>query len=326
MSASTTAVAPPNVQADRVAPKTILALSITEAKRLLRHPVLLAGVALGAWVSIRPWMLGEPTAQDYETQIYTTFLIYWAPLYFAAFIAANTAALRERESTTAEMFRSAPTRYSDRTFALLAAGLVPTTLAAVLATVQLVVIADVGGITVGNQRLQVTPVVEMALVPATTAAAFACGVALARTVRSRALGAILAAVVTYMFFATFWAFYWFPGYFLTPYASSLHTADLGQEMTVDELAKLQMVNAPSYHERARWQVLVRDIDLVGWHIVYLIGLALLLAAYAVWRSGRDRRARWLLLPGAALTIGGLALQMATFGGPFDWWGPMYGAE
>lgn len=318
MSGSTAAPAPPPAAPDRVTPKTVLALSIAEAKRVLRHPVLLAGAALGAWLSIRPWLGGEP-AQDYETQNYTTFLIYWAPLYFAAFIVANTAALHERETTTAEMFRSAPTRYSERTLALLAAGLVPATLAAILAAIHRSVIAHAGGITVGNQFVQLTPTVaEMALVPATAAAAFACGVALARTVRSRAFNAILAAVTTFTFFLGFWFFAWFPGYFLAPYSTSLRTVDLGQHLSMDELTKMQIVSAPSYHEDAHLQVLVRDPHLVGWHNVYLVGLALLLAAYAVWRSGRDRRARWLLLPGAALTIGGLALHMATFGGPFDW--------
>jgi hypothetical protein len=301
-----------------VAPKIVLVLSIVEAKRVLRHPVLLAGVAFSAWLSIRPWLGGEPVT-DYETQNYETFLIYWAPLYFAAFIVANTAALRERETTTAEMFRSAPARYSERTLALLAAGLVPATLAAILAAIHRSVIAHAGGITVGNQFVRLTPtVVEMALVPATAAAAFASGVALARTVRSRTFGAILAAVATYMFFLMFWAFNWFPGYFLAPYATSLHTVDLGQQLTTSELTRAHMLSAPSYYE-ADWQVLVRDIHLVGWHNVYLLGLALLLSAYAVWRSGQDRRVRWLLLAGAILTIGGLVLHMAAFGSPFDWW-------
>jgi hypothetical protein len=138
-------------------------------------------------------------------------------------------------------------------------------------------------------------------------------------------GAILAAVATYMFFAGFWVFAWFPAYFLAPYSTSLRTVDLGQQLTRSELTRVHMLSYPSYHQ-ARFQVLVRDIHLVGWHDVYLAGLALLLAAYAVWRSGRDRRAYWLLLPGAALTIGGLALQMATFGGPFDWWQALHGLE
>jgi hypothetical protein len=328
MNASKAVLAPPvasTIAPDRLAPKTMLALSLAEAKRLLRHPVLLAGAALGAWLSIQPWLHGEP-AQDWETENYHTFLLPWAPLYLAALIAANTAALRERETTTAEMFSSTPTRYSERTLALLAAGLVPTALATVLAAIHLRVIAHVGGITVGNQLVQLTPtVVEMGLVPATTAAAFASGVALARTVRSRTLGVVFGAITTWLTLM-YWVFAWFPAYLLAPFTTSLRSVDLGQEMSVDELTNLQMVNAPSYHEEARWQVLVRDAHLVGWHNIYLIGLALLLAAYAVRRSGRDRRVRWLLLPGAALTIGGLALQMASFGVPFDWWEAMHGLD
>jgi hypothetical protein len=208
MSGSTAALAPPPAAPGRVAPKTVVALSKAEAKRVLRHPVLLAGAAVSAWLSIWPWRGGEPAQNyEYQTQNYETFLIYWAPLYFAAFIVANTAALRERETTTAEMFRSTPARYSERTLALLAAGLVPATLAAVLAAIHWGVIAHAGGFIVGNQLVLLTPAVaEMALVPATAAAAFACGVALARTIRSRVFGAILAAVATYLFFLQSWVF------------------------------------------------------------------------------------------------------------------------
>jgi hypothetical protein len=304
----------------------VLALSIVEAKRLLRHPVLLAGAALAAVWTIQPWLHGEPAQPaDYETQTYTIFLLTWAPLYFAAFIAANTAALRERETTTAEMFRSSPTRYAERTLALLGAGLVPTTVAATLVVIHRSVIADAGGITVGNQAVRLTPtVVEMALVPATTAAAFACGVALARTLRSRTLAAIVGAIATW-FFLGFWIFGWFPAWFLAPYATSLRAADLGQELTGDELTRAHMLSAPTYDaDWGHWSVLIRDVELVGWHNIYLMGLALLLAAYAVRRSGRDRRVYLLLLPGAILTIGGLALHMATFGGPFDWGAAVHG--
>jgi hypothetical protein len=325
MSAPAAVLAPAPVAPDQVAPKTMLALSLAEAKRVLRHPVLLAGAALGAWLSIQPWLHGEP-AQVWETESYTTFLLGWAPLYFAAFVVANMAALRERETTTAEMFRSAPTRYSDRTLALLAAGLVPTALAAVLAGIQLSVIARAGGITVGNLLVRLTPtVVEMALVPAITATVFACGVALARTIRSRTFAAILAAVTTYTLMFGFWLFAWFPAYFLTPYATSLRAVDLGQELTVDEHTRAHMLSAPTYDaDWGHWSVLIRDVELVGWHNIYLIGLALLLAAYAVRRSGRDRRVYWLLLPGAILTIGGLTLHIATVGGPFDWGAAVHG--
>jgi hypothetical protein len=330
MSVSSTAggaVADPVVTTERVGPQTMLALSIAEGKRVLRHPVLLAGAALAALLSIQPWLGGEP-AQDWETQNYMTFLLGWAPLYFAAFIAANTAALRERETTTAEMFRSSPTRYSERTLALMAAGLVPTALAAALAATQLSVIAEAGGITVGDQLVRVTPtVVEMALVPAITAAAFASGVALARTVKSRAFAAILGVVTIYALTLMFWVFGWFPGYFLIPYATSLRRLDLGENLTVDELTKTHGLGAPIYDAgTGHWSVLVRDIATVGWHNVYLTGLALLLTAYAIWRSGHDRRIRWLLLPGAVLAAGGLALHMTAMGGPFAWWDLVHGLE
>jgi hypothetical protein len=277
-------------------------------------------------MAVHPAVARRPTRPRLGNANYETFLLPWAPLYLAAFITANTAALRERETTTAEMFRSTPTRCRERTLALLAAGLIPITLATVLAAIHLSVIAQTGGITVGNQAVKLTPTVaEMALVPATTAAAFASGVALARTVRSRTVGVVFGAITTWLTLM-FWVFAWFPAYFLAPYTTSLRSVGLGQDLTVDELTNLQTVNAPSYHEEARWQVLVRDTQLVGWHNLYLIGLALLLAAYAVRRSGRLRRARWLLLPGAMLAMGGLARHMAAMGGPFAWWDLVHGLE
>jgi hypothetical protein len=321
------AAADPVVTTHRVAPQTMLAISIAEGKRLLRHPVLLAGAALGAVLSIQPWLGGEP-AQDWETLNYLTFLLGWAPLYLAAFLVANMAALRERETTTAEMFRSYPTRYAGRTLALLAAGLVPTGLATALAAIQLSVIAQAGGIAVGDQLVPLTPtVVEMAWVPTTTAAAFASGVAVARAVRSLAFSAIIAAVTTFIFFIMFWAVSWFPVYFVTPYATSLRALDLGEHLTGDELTKTGVLSGPSYDTGSdHWSVVVRDIATVGWHNVYLIGLALLLAAYALRRSGRDPRVRWLLLAGTVFAIGGLTMHMATLGGPFVWWELVHGLE
>jgi hypothetical protein len=98
--------------------------------------------------------------------------------------------------------------YRERTLALLGAGLVPTALGTALAVVHLAVIADAGGITVNY--VPVTPsVAEMAQVPAITAASFAAGVAVARTIKHRAAGLLWGAIATYLFLG-FWMLPWFP--------------------------------------------------------------------------------------------------------------------
>ena len=145
MSATNAAAMKPAARpADRVAARTMLALSVAEGRRLLRNPALLAGIASGAAMALLPWRNGEPR-QDWLGQNYLMFLLFWAPLYLGTFLAANTAALRERGRTTAEMFAPAPTRYAERTLAVLVAGLVPTLIAVVLAFVQLQIIRSVGG-------------------------------------------------------------------------------------------------------------------------------------------------------------------------------------
>jgi hypothetical protein len=317
MSGTSAPAAPPAAPPpDRVAVHTVLALSVVEGKRLLRHPALLAGLAGGAVFALGIWRNGEPL-QAWEGQNYEMFLLYWAPLYLGAFLAANTAALREGGRTTAEMFAPAPTRYPERTLALLIAGLVPTLIAAILASVHLQIIRNAGGITLNFIQVVPSPV-EMALVPATTAASFAGGVAFARTIKSRTIAAAVGAVAAYALYLMYWAFGWFPAYFLVPYATARREVDLGETASLTEQDQWVVAYPPDeYH--SHWWAITRNTDIVGWHVVYLLGVTLLLAAYAVRRSGRDFRVKWLLLGGALLAAVGLALQMAAAGGPFGWW-------
>jgi hypothetical protein len=277
----------------------------------LVNPALLAGAALGVALAIPPWLNGEPK-QTWLAENYEQLTLYWAPLYLGAFLAANMAALRERDTTTAEMFRASPVRYCERTLALLGAVVVPTVLAAVLAWVQLSVISDAGGITVHRTRLTPSPI-EMALVPAITAVSFISGVAVARTVRSRTVGAVGGASATFLLFFMYWLLNWLPAYFLHPYLTALGTVDLGTSLAEGERQQWDPIPPGELHPN--WWAIERDVSLVGWHILYLGGVALLIAAYAVRRSGRDLRVRWVFVPGAVATIAGMTLQIAAFGLP-----------
>jgi uncharacterized membrane protein len=289
----------------------VLTLAVAEGKRLLLNPALLAGAALGVALAILPWLNGEPK-QTWLAENYEQLTLYWAPLFFGAFLAANLAALRERETTTAELFRASPVGYCERTLALLGAVLVPTVLSAVLVWVQLSVISDAGGITVHRTRL--TPsVIEMALVPTITAISFISGVAVARTIRSRTVGAVGGAFATFLLFYMYWLLNWLPAYFLHPYSTALRTVDLGTSLAAGERQQWDPIPPDEWHPN--WWAIERDVSLVGWHILYLAGVALLTSAYAVRRSGRDRRVRWMLVAGAVLTILGMTMQIAAFGLP-----------
>jgi hypothetical protein len=309
-----TRLAPPAAHhPSHVAATTILTLSVVEGKRLLRNPVLLAGAACGVALTILRYGEGEP-AQPWDSFNYTALSLYWAPLYLGAFVAANMAALRERETTTAETFRASPVSFSERTLALLGAGLVPTALATVLSALYLGVIAGAGGATVHGARL--TPsIIEMALIPAITATSFVSGVALARMIGSRTVGVIWGSFATFTLYYIGWIWGWFPAYFVTPYATSLRAVPLGTAISADAREQWDPI-PPDEHHPIGWAI-ERDVGIVGWHIAYLAGVTLLLAAYAVRRSGPDRRIRWMLVSGAVLTIAGLALQMAAFGLPLS---------
>lgn len=305
----------------RVGRRTILALAAAEATRLARDPLLLLAAILSAVLAIAPWLDGHPH-QAWSTQTYTHLAGFALPLYFAAFVVANLAATRERESTTAETFRSTPTRPAERTVALLLAGIVPVGITTAIATAQLAFIASAGGIEVGDQAafVTVTPtLIEALLAPAITATAYTGGLAVARTVQSPAVGVVTGGAATYLLTFLYWMYGWFPGYFLAPYATALRRIDLGRDVSPTESSTWDMLHAPNAYD-PNWYGITREVDRLGWHIVYLVGIATLLAAYAIRRSGRDPRAAWLLGAGLALTITGVALQLITHRGPFPWLG------
>jgi hypothetical protein len=300
----------------------VLSLAATEGRHMARHPLLLLAVVACLLFGL-PWLHGEP-AQNWSTQSYVDFGHVGIPVYFAAFVLGNLAALRERPSTTAEMFTGVPTSYAQRTRAILLAGVVPTAASVLVVTAYQALVIRAGGITVGDQveTVRLTPtVLELALVPAITATSFTAGVAFARTVRSRVTGVMIGTLLTGAFFVGYWLWSWFPAYFLAPYTSGLRReTSLGPALSTDE-ARATMLFGPDEYNTT-WWVLVREADRVGWHIAYLLGVSLLLAEYALRRSGRDRRVPVLLTLGALLVVAGLVGQLAGHGGPFPWSGDL----
>jgi hypothetical protein len=273
----------------------VVLLAAAEGRRMARNPLLLAAVAVGLLFCL-PWLDGEPH-QDWSTENYSLIALFGLPVYFAAFVLGNLAALRERPSTTAEMFSTVPTDYAHRTRAILLAGIAPIAASALVIAAFELLVLRAGGITADGTKLRPTPF-ELALVPAITASSFAAGVAVARTIRSRVIGVILGTILSPVVFI-YWAFSWFPAYFLAPYTSGLRHTSVG--------------------------LIIREPDRVAWHVAYLLGVAALFAGYALRRSGKDPQVRHLLVIGGLLVVAGLVGQMVVHGGPFPWGGDV-GAE
>lgn len=96
----------------------------------------------------------------------------------------------------------------------------------------------------------------------------------------------------------------------TPSAPLSHT-DLGPDPTEDVKAQWQILHPPADPEfMPHWYGYVRDTDMNAWHTVYLIGVVLLLSAYAIRRA--RGRAPYRAAAGLLLVAGGATMQILTY--------------
>lgn len=310
-----TATTAPTAPAAVVGRATVAGLTRLETGRALRNPVLWLAAAVSAALSWSPLVDGDAPA---ITQPWDPFLrLDWAvgPLFLAAFVAADWAALREREETTAELFSNTPARRWERTAALLAAAVVPAGLAALVRIGEYLLLLRTDGVPVGDGPWTATlqpSLPEVLNAPLAAACAFVAGVAVARLVRSRAFGAVAG-------FVAFAVPYVVPGMLasaplgLVAFSrSAVTSADLGTEVSAAEAARWPAIYPPD-PEGSAFIGLDRHLGLFGLHLLVVVGLSLALSGLALARSGRDRRSRPLLLAGPVLVVGG-AVAQALVGG------------
>jgi hypothetical protein len=308
--------------ADVVGRDTVGALARAEIRYTVRNPLLwlgAAGSAVGAWYVSTD---GTFTAGRSVTDGYGTWELAAAPLALAAFLVGNWAALRERRSTTAELFSNTPARRWDRTLGLLAAAVVPAALALVLMAGQWTAVVAQGGARLGQGRWSstFTPTPpELLGAPLAAACAFVAGVALARLVRSRAAGAVLGLVGWALLYVSFWIWFTAPFGLFAVSRSPVVIADLGRDPSEAELGRWDGVDLPG---QAGESFLggARDLGFYALHLAYVLGVVLLLSAVALARSGRDRRTRPVLAAGLVLVVLGVAGQVLLDEGARTWMG------
>lgn len=213
------------------------ALARLEGRKLVRHPVFLAGVGLalvGSAVFVAQG-LREP-AVSWEEDGWTVF-VGIVMLGLLTMVAANYATLRDRRERTGEQQDSLPVGEPARTGALLVAIMWP---AAVSAAVVAVVAGYAATIHVRFEDHEVLRVAESVLAVAMLGT---LGIALAR---------------------------WLPNPFLAP------------------LAAWGLLFATPSESVSRWRILspftqVDSLDLVAWHIAYVVGLTTVFCAGALLR-------------------------------------------
>ncbi|SHF83660.1 hypothetical protein [Geodermatophilus nigrescens] len=303
---------------------TVAAMARAEVRYTARNPVLWAGAALSA---VGTWYVstdGTFTEGRSVTDGYGTWELAAAPLALAAFLVGNWAALRERPATTAEMFTSTPARRWDRTLGLLAAAGVPAILALVLMAAQWTAVVAQGGVRIGQGRWSstVTPTpLELVGAPLAVACAFVAGVAMARVVRSRAIGSVLGFVGWAFLYVFFWIWFTAPFGVFAVSRSSVVTADLGRDPSTAELARWDGVDPPGAFAET-YLAGSRDLGFHGLHLTYVLGLVVLLAGVALARSGPDRRTRAVLVAGLLLVVLGVAGQFLVHDGAGTWMGSL----
>jgi hypothetical protein len=111
------------------APSVVPVLAMAEARRLLRHPVMVGGFALWAALTTFGTLLGHPRARDVFEAVGSTQS--WTPGLPAIFV-AYLVATRERRSGTLDVIGSLPVRDLDRVRGLCLASLGPGLVALVL--------------------------------------------------------------------------------------------------------------------------------------------------------------------------------------------------
>jgi hypothetical protein len=256
----------------------MLALTAIESGRLLRHPAVLAATALGVWLL---WRWGEGIAPVlHYADIGTQFAL--APLAGAALLATNLAVLRSYRDGAVDLYGATRLSLARRTLAHLLSVLPLVVLGGILVVADLVWLAGMPG-SVGTAHLA-----EAATGPALIALSGCLGVLLGRLVRSVALAPLL--LVTLVF-------------------GSLTLAELQRVGGQDErpwtwLGTLRQAPPLDPPPAA---LLGRPAT---WHLVYLLGIAVAVAALALWRSqtqaGARRRAQ-----AAAVTVLVAALAATT---------------
>jgi hypothetical protein len=303
---------------------TLGALAGAEFRYAARSPLLWAGaagsVALAFWAGTDGGFAEPgPWADGYALWEYPV-----APLAFAAFLAANGAALRDRPAPTAELFGSTPARGWERTAGLLPAAVVPAVLALTVLTGQYLTVLARGGAVLGVGRWTSTfdpSPLELLGGPLAVVCSFVAGVAVARLVRSQATGAVLGVVGWVAFFSMFYTWLYAPFGLFAVTRSSVIATDLGVNPSLAEVSVHQAGESPGGFVDG-FIALDRSLTFYGTHLVYVAGVTFTLAGLALARSGRDRRTRAVLAVGVSLVLLGLAGELVTHQGDLGWLAPL----
>lgn len=272
---------PRDVQPGARSRRSMLALAAVETARLLRHPAVLAATALSVWLL---WRAGQSTVPVlHYADIATQFRL--APLAAAALLATNLAVLRPHRDGAVDLYGATRLSLARRTLAHLVSVLPLATLGAVLVAADLAWLAGAPG------RTGAPNMAEAATGPALIVLGGCLGVLLGRVWRSVAVAplALLGVAAGSLTLTELYV----GGHETRPY---VWLGTLLGPVTIDPPPPA-LLGRPA-----------------TWHLVYLLGAAVVLGALAVWRSQARVRRRAqaatavVLAAALAVTVGAAMAQ------------------
>lgn len=286
----TAVVAPPAAARTR---HVVIQLAVAEGWRLVRHPVILVGLALCLTGVVAAARTSAEQSGGFPVILLSGAGLW--PLAVGALLAANLTAVRPRRYGTSELEDTTLAGPGTRTLGLLAATGALALVGFVLLAVAAVVLEVWNGIPVRFPEGFVSRqmhVIEFLQGPLAVTSMAVLGVALGRWVPTRLLAPLLLFPALIGFMHAMWRFD-APAWRFAPIM--VHE---------QQVAWVQVTPSSGYSIIGGFA-----IGDLAWHLVYLAGVTVLLAVAAVARAGRSRALGIAAVAGLALAAVGGVLQL-----------------
>jgi hypothetical protein len=290
-------------------PHPVLAIALTEGRRMLLHPAFLVGVVLTV---LSQWAIGG--REEWAGDHYFAVTSLWAFLWTGTFLAAALVAGRQRWLSNPDLFAGTPVAPSTRVLGLALAVLGPVLVSLPLVGATAVKWSD--GFVMGEvpwSGLHEPGLVEWLQKPLLVALAGVVGILIAQLPRGRLPVLLVTAVVMWFTSMALWMLQVYPLRQLHPsmLPTFEHRLPRGFQPSAWRPGDPPLMSPDEYN--STWREARFDLTALGWHSLFLAGLGLL----ALWGAmrladGRDHH-RLVLWVGGALALAGGALQLVAAG-------------
>lgn len=275
----------------------VLALARAEARRMVRHPVLLVGLAVTAF------LVHNANDADWAGARYGGYVAATGGLVWAVSVVAVGAGARARRAVAEE----APAGADDRAAGRLFGGAALVGLVALVVAAGAVWLRATGGLDLGEEPGRTAhahyTAPELAQPVVLAALAVALGLALGSRLRRRFDAYVAVTVLWYAASGLWWAFNGPATQAFALVQVQPVEVPLGRANALELPEEWLLARPSEYHDG--WTRLVVSPEIAAWHLVFLVGLTVLVAAAALPR----RRGR-VALAGLALAALGAGVQLA----------------